>query len=115
MLETPKFIQGVYAFHGEGLERPVPLQPMVRYTVPRDKRAQFIYLRAGNPSPELVYLLLNRDGKPMRYFPVAAKGAVHVPLAIVEDIAPESVIELAVGAPKDMHASVVVDLGLMEV
>lgn len=115
MLETPRFVQGVFAFHGEGLDRATPMSPAIKYTVPRDKRAQLIYLRAGNSAPELVYLVLNRNGRAMRYFPLAAKGAVHVPLAIIEDIEPETVIELAVGAPNDLHGSIVLDLGLVEV
>ena len=32
-------------------------------------------------------------------FPVGARGAVHVPLAVVEDIFPETVLELHVAAP----------------
>ena len=34
----------------------------------------------------MIYLVLTRGGRPMRYFPVGAKGAIHVPLAVVEDI-----------------------------
>ena len=33
----------------------------------------------------MIYLVLTRRGKPMRYFPVGAKSAMHVPLAVVED------------------------------
>ncbi len=73
MLETPRFIQGVYSFEGLGLEQPVPLHPAVGYTVPRDKRAQLIYLRAGNSTSELVYLLLKATATPMRYFPIGAR------------------------------------------
>lgn len=114
-LETSKFIQGVYDFSGAGLKQPKPLAPAVKYVVPFDKRTQLIYLRAGNTSPELVYLVLTRDGQPMRLFPIGAKGAVHVPLAIVEDIDPESVLELQIGAPEGLNGQVLVDLGLVEV
>ena len=31
-------------------------------------------------------MVLMRDGVPMRYFPIGAKGDVHVPLRVVEDI-----------------------------
>jgi hypothetical protein len=48
MEAVPRFLQGLFPF----------------------KRAQLIYLRAGNSSGELVYLLLTRDGKPMRSVPV---------------------------------------------
>lgn len=114
-LETSKFIQGVHEFSGAGLKRPTPLSPAVQYKVPFDKRTQLIYLRAGNALPELIYLVLMRNGQPMRYFPVGAKGAVHVPLAIVEDVEPEAELELLVGAPEGLSGSVLIDLGLVEV
>jgi hypothetical protein len=114
-LETSKFIQGVYDFSGAGLKKPVPLAPAVKYVVPFDKRTQLIYLRAGNSSAELIYLVLTRDGQTMRLFPIGARGAVHVPLAIVEDIEPESVLELQLGAPEGVSGQVLVDLGLVEV
>jgi hypothetical protein len=115
MLEKPIFIQGVFAFEGRGLERPAPLRPEVGYSVPPDKRAQLVYLRAGNPAPELINLLVTLNGKPLRYFPVGAKAAIHIPLAIVEDLAPESLLQLTVGAPEGLRSSVVVDIGLMEI
>ena len=115
MNETPRFIQGVYAFRGAGLAELVPLQPAIVHKVPFDKRAQLIYLRAGNSTPEMVYLVLLKGKRPLRYFPIGAKGAVHVPLAIIEDIEPESVLEIAVGAPHDVEGTVLVDLGLMEI
>jgi hypothetical protein len=114
-LESSRFLQGVYGFVGGGLRRPVPLTPEVIYTVPFDKRAQLIYLRAGSSLADMVYLVLLRDGKPMRYFPIAAKGAVHVPLAIVDDIEPESKLELLVGAPEGDSGTLLIDLGLVEV
>jgi len=91
-LETSKFIQGLFEFSGAGLKRAVPLTPPVKYTVPFDKRSQLIYLRAGNPQGELVYLVLTRDGKPMRYFPIAARGATHVALRVVEDLLADTVL-----------------------
>jgi hypothetical protein len=114
MAETPKFIQGVFSFRGAGLEKAVPLQPVAAHRVPFDKRAQLVYLRAGNASAELVYLSLKQAGRVIRLFPIGAKGAVHVPLAIVEDIDPESELELCIGAPEGLSGSVVVDLGLVE-
>jgi hypothetical protein len=115
MLENPKFIQGVFAFEGRGLHRPEPLQPDAVYEVPRDKRAQMVYFRAGNSSAEMVYVVLRQNERPMRYFPIGANGAVHVPLAIVDDIEPESQLELLIGAPEGTRGAVVVDMGLVEV
>ncbi len=51
----------------------------------------------------------------MRYFPIGAKGAVHVPLAIVEDIEPETKLELLHRrAGGRQRARSVLDLGLVE-
>jgi hypothetical protein len=115
VLEKPAFIQGIFAFQGAGLEFPVSFPSPATYAVPSDKRSQTIYFRAGNPSPEMIYLVLTRSGKPMRYFPVGAKGSVHVPLAVLEDLAPGSAIEVLVGAPPGMNSWVVLDVGFMEI
>jgi len=115
MLEKPVFIQGLFAYKGHGLGCPRPFQPPVTYIVPADKRAQTIYFRAGNASPEMIYLVLMRNGQPMRYFPVGAKGATHVPLAVVEDLGPESRMEVLVAAPEGLQSSVLVDAGFMEI
>jgi hypothetical protein len=50
----------------------------------------------------------------MRYFPIAAKGATHVALRVVEDLLGDTVLELFVAAPTDCSGTVVVDLGLVE-
>jgi hypothetical protein len=115
MQEAPKFIQGVFSFKGAGLREPTPLEPAVLYKVPFDKRAQLVYLRAGNSTTEMIYLVLNRARRPMRYFPVGAKGAIHVQLAITEDIEPESELSISVGAPSGVQGDVMIDLGLVEV
>jgi hypothetical protein len=115
VLEKPAFIQGLFEFEGRGLNSPVSFSSPATYKVPADKRAQTIYFRAGNPSPELIYMILVRGGQAMRYFPVGAKGAVHVPLAVLEDITPGSAIEVLVGAPQGMKSLVVLDVGFMEV
>ncbi|MGI4951544.1 MAG: hypothetical protein ACRYGM_07040 [Janthinobacterium lividum] len=114
METTPHFINGVHSFTGAGLEAPMPLAGL-RYAVPADKRAQPIYFRAGNSSAEMVAVMLMRDGKPMRTFPIGAKGAVHVPLAVVEDLFPDSVIEVFVAAPSGVTGQLVLDIGFLEV
>jgi hypothetical protein len=111
----PRFIQGAFAFEGRGLDRPSVLGPDVAYTVPPDKRAQLIYLRAGNSSDELIYLLLTANDRALRYFPIGAKHATHVQLAIGEEVQPEARLELGVAAPEGVRGVVIVDLGLMEV
>jgi hypothetical protein len=115
MLEKPTFIQGLFAWEGKGLECVSPFNPPVTYIVPADKRAQTIYFRAGNASPEMIYLVLTNGGRPMRYFPVGAKGAIHVPLAVVEDIAPGSKVEVLIAAPAGLKSSVLLDVGFVEI
>jgi hypothetical protein len=115
MLEKPAFMQGLFTYQGRGLGSPIPFDPPVTYIVPSDKRAQTIYFRAGNAAAELIYLVLTRNGEPMRYFPVGAKAAIHVPLAVVEDLSPESRIEVLVAAPEGLQSSVLVDVGFMEI
>lgn len=115
MLETPKFLQGLYPFIGAGLCKPAAFTPHLSYRVPFDKRSQLIYFRAGNSADEMVYVVFLRDGKPMRYFPIGAKAATHVELAVVEDLEPETVLEILVAAPERLAASLVIDIGLMEI
>jgi hypothetical protein len=115
MSPTARFINGVFFYEGRGLDTAVSLGPSTSYTVPGDKRAQLIYLRAGNSSGELIYLQLLRDGKVMRYFPIGARASVHVPLSVVEDIFPQSKIDLLLAAPKGVTGALVLDVGLLEV
>jgi hypothetical protein len=75
---------------------------------------QAIYMRGGNSCDALICLVLTRDGKPMRYFPIGAKASVHVPLAVVEDIFPESRVEVLVAAPDGVSGLAVVDIGFLE-
>jgi assimilatory nitrate reductase catalytic subunit len=111
----PRFLNGAYDFTGAGYGAPALLDPSLVYTVPADKRAQLIYLRAGNSSPEMVFIGLMQDGKPVRLFPVGAKAAMHVPLAVVEDLQPDTRIEVFIGAPAGASGTAVVDLGLIEI
>jgi len=115
MLEQPRFLQGLYPFKGAGLAQPVPFSPELTYKVPFDKRSQLIYFRAGNPSDELIYVLFKRNSKPMRYFPIGAKAATHVELAVVEDLEPETVLDVLVAAPEGLSGSVLLDIGLVEI
>jgi hypothetical protein len=114
MNPTPRFIHGAFSFKGKGLHAPYPLDDKARYVVPPDKRAQLIYMRGGNSADALLYLILTRDGKPMRYFPIGAKASMHVPLAVVEDVFPESKLEILVAAPEGVQGTVIVDIGLLE-
>jgi assimilatory nitrate reductase catalytic subunit len=112
---TPRFLQGVYPITGEGLDKPGPIDPALRYTVPSGATAQALYFRGGNSTEHLVYVLLVRDGVPARWFPIGAKGDVHVPLRVVEDLPGGTVVELQAAAPIGVTGELVVDLGLVEV
>ena len=115
MHSTPRFLQGVFPFEGKGIELPFPLNGSLCYVVPDGVTAQAVYFRGGNTTAELVYLVLMRDGAPMRYFPIGARGEVHVPLRVVEDLDSGSRVELYLAAPEGVSGAVVVDLGLVEV
>jgi hypothetical protein len=115
MLEKPAFIQGLFAFEGLGLDRPMAFAVRAVYQVPSDKRAQTVYFRAGNPAAEMIYLVLTAAGRAMRYFPVGAKGAIHVPLAVIEDISPGTEVEILIAGPAGIKASVLIDAGFVEI
>jgi hypothetical protein len=115
MEAAPRFLQGVFPFTGGGLDKPAPLDGKLAYKVPSDKRAQLIYLRAGNSSAELVYLVLTRDDKPMRYFPIGAKSSDHVALVVTEDIFPDTKLDVLLAAPSGASGNLVIDIGLLEI
>ncbi|MCU7730528.1 molybdopterin oxidoreductase [Actinoplanes sp. KI2] len=115
MQSTPRFLQGVFSFEGKGLDRPAPLDAGPSYVVPGGVAAQAVYFRGGNATAELVCVVLVRDGQPMRYFPIGAKGEVHVPLRVVEDLLSGTTVELWIAAPAGLAGTVIVDLGLVEV
>jgi hypothetical protein len=114
MESVPQFVQGIFGFTGAGYLEPVVLDGC-GYTVPSDKRTQLIYFRAGNSSDQMIYAALLRDGATMRLFPIGAKSAVHVSLAVVEDLQPDTVLSVSVGAPSGETATIVLDLGLIEI
>jgi assimilatory nitrate reductase catalytic subunit len=115
MFTKPRFLQGIVPFEGKGLDEPVPLGDAYSYTVPAGTTAQPLYFRGGNSTDALVCVVLVRDGAPMRYFPIGARDAVHVPLRVVEDLMADTVVELHLAAPEGVAGTVVVDLGLVEI
>ncbi|HZA08570.1 molybdopterin oxidoreductase [Mycobacterium sp.] len=115
MASSPQFLQGVYAFSGSGLEKPELIDESLVYVVPSGVIAQPLYLRAGNSSDELILVTLLRDGERMRLFPIGARGSINVPLRVVEDVDPDTRLELTIAAPAGVTGDVVIDFGLMEV
>ena len=112
---TPIFLQGPFDFDGNGLAKPALIDESLRYTVPAGATTQPVYFRGGNSADEMITVVLFRDGKPMRYFPIAAKGATHVALRVVEDLLADTVLEVYLAAPSGCSGTVIVDLGLVEV
>ena len=68
MHSTPRFLQGIFPFEGQGVDKPVPVHDSLTYTVPMGITTQPLYFRGGNSTDELVTVVLLRDGAPMRYF-----------------------------------------------
>ena len=114
MISENVFLQGIYPFVGAGADVPVPIHNDLSHAVPDGVINQALYFRGGNSSPELVTVVLLRNGVPMRYFPIGAKGDVHVPLRVLEDIEGGSVLELHLAAPVGVNGMVVIDLGMVE-
>lgn len=115
MFEQHKFVQGMFAFKGRGLEKPVSFKPKAVYRVASDKRAQPIYCRVGNPTSKFLYVVLTCDGKPMRMFPCGGNAGMHIPLAVIDDILPDSILELVIGAPEGLSGKIMLDFGLVEI
>ena len=115
MHTKPRFLQGIFPFEGQGPEKTVPIDESLSYTVPFGSVAQALYFRGGNSGDELVTVVLLRDGVPMRYFPIGARGGTHVQLAVVEDLDGGTVVELQAAAAAGAAATLVIDFGLVEV
>jgi hypothetical protein len=114
MASRPHFLQGIYPFEGRGLDQPFLLHPDLTYVVPRDTEAQFVYFRGGNSCDELVTVIVMRDGKPMRMFPMGAKSGTNMPLRVVEDLLAETTLEVYFAAPP-VSGVAVIDIGLVEI
>ncbi|MEE6179462.1 molybdopterin oxidoreductase [Mycobacterium sp. 050134] len=112
---TPRFLQGAFAFDGKGYDAPSLLAASLRYVVPAGSIAQPVYFRGGNSTDELVTVVVMRDGVPMRYFPIGAKDAMHVPLRVVEDLIADTVVEVFIAAPDGLNGTVFIDIGLVEI
>ncbi|MFF0488592.1 molybdopterin oxidoreductase [Nocardia sp. NPDC003482] len=112
---TPRFLQGVFDFRGKGFADPITLDDALRYVVPPGATVQPVYFRGGNSTDEMITVGLYRDGALMRYFPIAAKGSLHVSLRVVEELLGDTVLELRLLAPLDAAGTVVIDLGMIEI
>lgn len=111
MAYTTVLLQTITDFKGDGLGEPQPLEPS--YTVPQGCTAGVQYFRAGSTSEGLVNVTLLQNGGTMRYLPVAAGGAIHVPLSIVDELQPGTEISATVAA--ESPGTLVLDVGILEV
>ena len=109
-----RFLQGIVKFEGRGLDKPVSLNPKLAYTVPSDRRTRPLYIRAGNSSSEMVYLVLIRNDKPMRYCPIAAKGGIDVGFHVIDEVPGGTVLEVCFAAPESVQGTFVIDAGFEE-
>lgn len=107
----PVLLQTVTTFEGQGLDRPVPIG--LSYTVPPGRTAGMFYFRAGSTVSGMVNVTVLRNGRVMRYFPVAANSAIHVPLAIVEELPAGTQIEVV--AAGEGSGALILDIGYLEV
>ena len=108
---TTLLLQTIITVEGEGLNPSAPLN--LAYTVPQGCTPGFRYLRAGNSSEGMVNVTLLKDGKVMRYFPISAGGAMHVPLSIVDELQPGT--EITVSAAGEGAGTLILDIGVLEV
>jgi hypothetical protein len=83
---TTVLLQTIIDIEGEGIDSPQDLN--LTYSVSQGCIAGVQYVRAGNTTEGMINITVLKDGKVMRYVPVAAGGAMHVPLAIIDELQP---------------------------
>jgi assimilatory nitrate reductase catalytic subunit len=108
---TTVLLQTINALEGEGLDFPQNLG--LSYTVSQGCTAEVQYVRAGNTAEGMANIMLLKDGKVMRYFPISAGGSIHVPLAIVDELQPGT--EVSVTAACEGSGTLILDIGILEV
>ncbi len=111
MAYTTVLLQTIADIEGEGLDSPQPLN--LSYAVPQGCTAGVQYVRAGSTVQGMANITLLQNGKVMRYVPVAAGGAMHVPLAIVDELRPGTEISISVAAQGS--GKLILDVGILEV
>lgn len=105
-------LQTITNVEGEGLDSPNSLD--LAYTVSQGCTAGVQYVRAGSTLPGMLNITLLRNGKVMRYLPVAEESTVHVPLAIVDELQPGTEVSIAVAA-EEGSGTLILDVGILEV
>jgi assimilatory nitrate reductase catalytic subunit len=108
---TTVLLQTITDIEGEGIDSPQDLN--LTYSVPQGCTAGVQYVRAGNTTEGMVNITVLKDGKAMRYVPVAAGGAMHVPLSIVDELQPGT--EISISAAAEGSGKLILDVGILEV
>jgi RNA polymerase sigma factor (sigma-70 family) len=109
----PVLLQGVFEFEATGLKTPQLLSPKLRYTVPDGYIVGIRYVRVGVSCDKMVCVSTVLNGDPHRLIPVAANGAQHVALAIVEPICAGSQIEIHVAS--EGSGTAIIDVGCLQI
>jgi RNA polymerase sigma factor (sigma-70 family) len=109
----PILLQGVFEFEATGLKTPQLLSPKLRYTVPDGYIVGIRYVRVGVSCDKMVCISTVLNGDPHRLIPVAANGAQHVALAIVEPICAGSQIEIHVAS--EGSGTAIIDVGCLQI
>ena len=108
---TPVLLQTITEFEGRGLTRPQPLG--LSYTVPAGRTAGMLYVRAGSTVSGMVNISVLRNDRVMRYFPIAADSAIHISLAIVEELPEHTRIDIV--AAGEGSGMLIIDIGYLEI
>ncbi|MGV9826437.1 MULTISPECIES: molybdopterin oxidoreductase [unclassified Gordonia (in: high G+C Gram-positive bacteria)] len=111
---TPHFLQGRFPFKGAGFDTLTVIDDSLAISVPDGSTLQAVYFRGGNSSDEMITVALMHDGEPVRYFPIPAQGATHIPLRLVADFLEGAELSLTLAAPTSASGTVIIDLGLVE-
>jgi assimilatory nitrate reductase catalytic subunit len=104
-------LQTIIDIEGEGIDSLQDLN--LTYSVSQGCTAGVQYVRAGNTTDGMINVAVLKDGKAMRYVPVAAEGTIHVPLAIVNELQPGTAISIVAAA--EASGKLILDVGILEV
>jgi assimilatory nitrate reductase catalytic subunit len=108
---TTVLLQTITDIEGEGIDSPQDLN--LTYSILQGCTAGVQYVRAGNTTEGMINITVLNDGKAMRYMPVAAGSAIHVPLSIVDELQPGT--EISIAAAAERSGKLILDVGILEV
>jgi len=104
-------LQTVTDTEGECVDSPQDLN--LTHRVSQGCTAGVQYVRVGNTTEGMIDISVHEDGKRMRYVPVGAGGAIHEPLAIVDELQPGT--EIPTAAAAEESGTMILDVGILEI